>query len=552
MAQVGVVVDYGTKGADKAKKTNDEVLSGLQKMQAMGAGVAVVGNQMLEIGEKALRAAKAVYEFGKEGAKAAGVEKDFNKFEKNMGNVVSRLQESTAAALANSGAFEFIEVATSALLPPIENLLKIVGLLEPAFIVMGQAIELALLPTNALFDAVGFLVDEFPNLDGSLESSIGWVDKFSTSIDKAVTDVRKLKRAQMDLQLFNDAINQGFGDDTKATFEAYADQIQALTWGGADYAMSLDEINSQLMMNSESEGDYRSKLEATAKILQDRGDISSITSAKLTALAASAKEAFELDNELSDENADKVVKNNSRKIESLNLYEISLRTFAANTVQSFESWETPIDRLYDKLNSLFEKQTEINETFAESRSIFKIVQDGMKATGNAVLDLTKISGDYTEGEKKGVEQRNAALEAGLGGVARLAVGFMDSGWMKAGFEAAMETGYSIADFASANIPGGIGHALAATQFLVAQAFAGSKSGKGSSSGGGSSAAIGAATINQNGAQPKAEPKDKNLVLEVDGQRLGNVVTKNVNRNAKYGKFINQESIRPGGRKGIFS
>jgi hypothetical protein len=114
-----------------------------------------------------------------------------------------------------------------------------------------------------------------------------------------------------------------------------------------------------------------------------------------------------------------------------------------------------------------------------------------------------------DAEKKAIEEQRKAKEiatkesiavadAAAQASADIAGAFIDDEAAKAHISAIIEGARSIADFATGNIPGGIGHAAAAVQFEVAAAMGGKGGGAAATGGGAASAKAGASLQNEAG------------------------------------------------------
>lgn len=552
-----VVFDYGSKGHDKTKaelKSTKAAVDDLGSSNvSLSSSSALSANAVLEIGKKALEASKKVYEFAKQGAAAAGVAPSFSKFEVTIGGLVGRLQESTAAALANSGAFRYIETAFETLLPPVETVLGLLELLEPALIASGEAMKLALAPTNALMTGIGWVSDAAKTATGTIATQTTAIEKMVERLRDARVEMSKIRSQALDNEFFDDAINSGFGDTTQAQIRAVADELQRVDLSAADYKETVDGVANSVLMLSENEGEARATLAAVSKELQNRGTTSFLVGQALLDTSKSVKEAIDLDDELTESNK-ALTESNKAVAESTWGAHEALKSWLDTMAQSLE--EEAVAGLSSLSTAAAEAMAEADK--AARSAMVTAAEAQFDAEVNRLAKLRKYREDYAEYERQEREVNATGMKnlgSGAWEMTKNVLGASGTtGWWKAALGISEELALAASTLFTAPWESAT-HGLAAIQYGVMQGIASSMPGSkktGSTSGGSGGGRSASAPKSDAGRFAAGDGGDRDLAIMVDRTVLGKVTTGGINAAASAGLARIQSSAVGGkGKRGLF-
>lgn len=600
---VGVEIQYGTKGAKDAENTNKRLVTSFDKMKTAAGTIGVVGNQYLELGKKVYEGAKAFYEFAKAGAKTSEAKREFISFEANLTSTKDRIQEMTAASLANSGVMDSLSGLISTFTSGLGEGTAAGGLFMVALRGIFEVLVWGYRPIQLTIEGINWLGNE---LGITEEKTINITEEFKNTI-KTLQDLTiAANNARNALKFDSGEITKQFkGEFTQKEIDNLALLVK-------ENKITSDQIVERIRLRTEDR-------DAGIKILDEIYKAGSVNNEKFTNLQTSTlNKAAESLNKFANIREDAIRKGkaeeeaskNARQQEKINLEALMKTTneylYVAYSKSSDEIRKY-LDILYeqklaeekrvaalrkeiDLRNRVQEAKTEMKLLVEKANLEMKLIQEkfdrernysealkqyrqqeidefnrlidvsseaqnalGNALGGNAVAGIGRTNKVIKEMYKFIKEGNKSSLETTaqtVGGIAEIASAFMDEGWAKAGFQAAMETGYGIAT-AFTNPLESVSHFAAAAQFLIAQALAGSKSGKGSSGGGGSSGGSGTATGSGSNVINKQKEGDSSLVIEVDGTILGSITGKSINKASRYGQVqIEQKSIVKSGRRMI--
>jgi hypothetical protein len=550
-----VIFDYGSKGHDKTKAELKETKAAVDDLSTGNAGLAATAalgaNAVLEIGQKALEAGKKIYEFGKAGAQAAGVGPQFSKFEDKMGSLVGRLQSSTAAALANSGAFGFIETAFETLLPPLETVLGLVENLEPVFLASGEAMKIALAPTNALMEGIGWLSDAAKTATGTVGNQTTAIEGYIEKLRDARSEMAKIKSQNLDQAFFDDAINSGFGDVTQAQIQAVATELQLVGLATSDYQTTVDGVSASVLALSENEGEARAVLAGVAAELEKRGATTFEVSQALLDTSKSIKEAIDLDNELTEGNKAVTATNKAVAASTWGIYEAR------------KSWLDTMGESLEAVDALSSRSTAAAEAMA---SADKAARSAMVTAAEAQFDAEverlektrKYRNDLAEYERLEREQNQEGMKnlgTGAWSMMENVLGATGtSGWWKAAMGIAEEGALALSTMFTAPWESAT-HVLAGVQYGVMQGIASSMPGSkktGSSASGGGAGRTASTPKSDSGRFAAPDDGDRGSVIMVDRTVLGRVSASGINAASSAGLARIQSSAVGGkGRRGLF-
>lgn len=584
MAQLGVTIEYGSKGSDKATKDITKITTSFDKMSNIASSIGVVGNQYAELAKKVYEGAKAFYEFSKAGAKTSEARREFASFEAQLESTKSKLQGIAGEALASSGALSSI----TGMVDSFSSVLSEGSLAGDAFalVIRGivEAVLLAYRPLQLAAEGLNYLGEVLELTEPASEVAAEGFDEVIKRLQLITRNANISREALENLEAIEREYAGKFSKEETASLienirynEIQAEQLAKIAlMKGSSRKESMDQIKEIMKAEEEQFGNLSKYSKATyeeatravqkhynevdLEIAKAKGNQKTANAASLDdqeeyfakykdiAIAAIGDIQNKIDEQLQYV---EMLTQERLRVENLReeialreqLHQVQIETKEYTLAAEKEIAEINKQNTYDdNKKAAYEKYraqelqrnsdiaddlaSKFDQTFSESR----IGKKGAAGVSAFTKNLKEMYKYIDAGNTSATKTAGMFIQ----GTNDLIGATAEEGWFKAGLQAALETGFGIAT-AFDNPFASITHFAAAAQFLIAQAFAGKKSGKGSSSGSSGGAGSGAGMGFSGAKTTNDAAKNEVMVIEVDGEAFGRVATKSINKATRYGQ-----------------
>lgn len=542
--------------AAAAAKAGDANKSSVREVLSFGFGAVTAANQALEFAGKIGRITGALFDFARAGAEAAGVGDDFARMDESLAGLEKSAQAAVAQLLSATGAVKGITVAAD-----------LAGIAVDA---LGEGIEAA---GDAASSTLSTVVE--------WAASIAGIEPVSRSSNTALNDlvntfVRMQRQAADNLldkeaerisaigaaaQRAKTALDAGLGDPE------WAAQLVAGAAGAGQLADDLRALNPRIEELSAKEAEL-AKIRENVNAYQADGN--KLTFDEMAGLQR-------LEDDLKSVQGELLSLRQASDAGGAVLAEWGEQNAkAAPKVQKTNTaLRSLIDSLYAGVDAVTRFDSFVGDGIASfGDTLASVVLPNFDNLGAQWLAVAEVVGgvfessasvwaegaDYfVDGMDKAAKAAKATRQAQAGlaldtvnAIGSMTAEYLGGGWAKAGFEAAFQVGMGLAELSSPPLFGANRFA-AATQLLLAQAFAESNGGKGGGSGGSSRASAAPAAA---GAALLARPESRTsaqdtrpVVLVVRNRVLAETTADDFEESARYGgRKLPASAVGSGGGK----
>lgn len=543
--------------AASAAKAGDANKSALREVLSFGFGAVTAANQGLEFAGKVGRIVNALFDFARAGAEAAGVGDEFRRMDESLSGLEQSAQSAVAQLLSATGAVKAITVAAD-----------LAGIAVDA---LGEGIE-----------AAGDAASSTLNTVVEWAASIAGIEPVSRSSNTALNDlvntfIRMQRQAADNLldkeaerisaigaaaQRAKVALDAGLGDPEWAAqlvagaagAGQLADDLRALNPRIEELSAKADELNTirENTLAYQADGN-KLTFDEMAGLQRLEDDLKSVQGELLSLNQARAAGGAVLA-EWGEQNAKSLDKTGPKVRENADslLFLADAATYAEDALTGFRRGADDlldasgvVSPVMDNLaQQWLSVATEVGGVFESSASVWvdgaDYFVDGMERAAKAAK-ATRAA------------QAGLALDT-VNAIGSMTAEYLGGGWAKAGFEAAFQVGMGLAELSTPPLFGANRFA-AATQLLLAQAFAESNGGKGGGSGGSSRAtaapaAAGAALLARPESRTSAQDT-RPVVLVVRNRVLAETTADDFEESARYGgKRLPAAAVGAGGKRGF--
>jgi hypothetical protein len=270
MANAEVNVEYGSNGEKKVEKEIESLDKRLRGFADKNFGLALTADAAMGLTGQLTNAARAAYEFAKQGAATSSVAAEFATLDSKIGNVIMSMKEQAAESLVNSGAMNVAANRTETLGQSFEAVISILEVFGPVLEYCELAAKVMYAPLWALGEAFSWLGDQVGitsgvmrdlfNLDFDFPNATKEVDTFADSFQR-MNDILVKGQLEAKMKTTSDSIKEAFSDKaTRAEIDAIADALLNMQKNGVEASDIQVTLGDQLRVVSKDIKEYEENL----------------------------------------------------------------------------------------------------------------------------------------------------------------------------------------------------------------------------------------------------------------------------------------------------